>query len=71
MEIRLVQKSVLEVFEGNEIISQTIVANDVALGRFHDANMLLKGWTVDRMTKIHSDEVKMTEEQKKEEIPQG
>lgn len=82
MEIRLVQKSVLEVFEGDQIISQTIVAPDLQLGKLHDANMLVKGWSVDRMRKVHEEEQEMSqkqqcessdccEEAKQEELPKG
>jgi len=35
--------------------------NDCALGDIHDALMQQKGWVIDRMTKIHQEEVATTE----------
>lgn len=67
MEIRLVQKSILEVFEADKVYSQTIVDNDLPLGKFHDCNMLLKGWTVDRMVSAQKDEEALSVEKKAEE----
>lgn len=49
MELKLVQKTVLETWENDVLISSTIVGNDLPLGKLHDSCMLLKGWTVDRM----------------------
>jgi len=49
MELKLVQKTVLETWENDVLISSTIVSNDLPLGKLHDAFMLAKGWTVERM----------------------
>lgn len=67
MEIRVVQKSIIEIFEGDKILSQTIVGNDLQLGIFHDCNMMLKGWTIDRMIAAQKDEEALTEEKKAQE----
>ena len=71
MEIRLVQKSVLEVFEGEKIISQMIVGNDCPLGVLHDAYMLGKGWTVDRMVAAQKEEQAAAEAHKANDCEQG
>ncbi len=67
MEIRLVQKSVLEVFEGDKILTSTIVGNDMPLGKLHDCNMLLKGWTIDRMVSAQKEEKEMSVEKQSQE----
>ena len=49
MELKVVQKTFLETWENGVLVTSTIVGNDLPLGKMHDACMLLKGWTVDRM----------------------
>jgi len=49
MELKLVQRTVLETWGNDVLITSTVVGNDLPLGKMHDACMLLKGWTVDRM----------------------
>ncbi len=43
------------------------VENEMPIGEFHDFLMFLKGTMIERMVKIHKDEVEMTEEMKKNE----
>jgi len=73
MEIKLVQKSVLEVWENDKLISQTIVESNLPLGTMHDSLMMQKGWTVDRMIAAQKQEQEIAEQQRQlsESCPEG
>jgi hypothetical protein len=70
MTIEVQQISRIRVKNGDKVID-CYCENDIGLGLLHDALMLQKGWVVDRMTKIHQDEVTTSEMIKQKSNPEA